>query len=294
MYNQDATIYDSHHSKTTKYYGLLFLLIFAIPIGILLFLMLEGPLFFTVIMFSTLLGVYLVMAYFTFASSSLKYELSAKELRIRFGLINKKIAYSQISRVEKVQLSLSLRLFGASLPGFHWGFYRTSIGNAHVYGTRISGDYIVITLQNGEKIAISPQEPDRFLNAINEPRNDFGKIDLNLIKREEQTAKKYLYTQILSVALVYAVFLGYFFWVYASLPQIVPVHFGFDGIADRWAEKSELLWLAGIACVFPIINAVLSVKFGKHERGLLFLLGTIFVVSVALFFYAMSTIVASA
>jgi hypothetical protein len=284
------TIYDSHHSKATKYYGLFFLLIFAIPISILLYLMIDGPLFFTVIMFSILLGVYLVMAYFTFASGSLKYELSAKELRIRFGLINKKIAYSQIISVEKVYLSLSLRLFGASLPGFHWGLYRTNIGNAHVYGTKISGDYIVLTLNNGQKIAISPQEPDQFLNALNLTKNEFGKIDLNLMKREEQFMKKYLYIQILSVALVYAVFLGYFFWIYVSLPQIVPVHFGFDGVANRWADKSELLWLAGIACAFPIINGVLSIKFGKYERGLLFLLSIIFVVSAVLFFYALNTI----
>lgn len=294
MLNPDATTYDSHHSKTTRYYRLIFLLIFAIPIGILLFLMLEGPLFFTVIMFSSLLGVYLVMAYFTLASGSLKYELSSKELRIRFGLINKRVTYTRIDNAEKVQLSLNIRLFGASLPGFHWGLYRTNIGSAHVYGTKISGEYVVITLQNGEKIVLSPEDPDRFLSAVNERKNDFGKIKSNQIIHEEQSLKKYLYVQILSVALVYAVFIGYFFWVYASLPQIVPVHFGFDGVANRWADKSELLWLAGIACAFPVINTILSVKFGKHERGLLFLLGAIFIVSIALFFYALNTIVAAA
>jgi hypothetical protein len=290
MFDQNDTIFESHNSKTTRYYGLVFLLIFAVPIGILLFLMLEAPLSFTVVMFSMLLGLYLVLAYLTLASGSLKYELSAKELRIRFGLVTKRVTYTRINSAERLQLSLSIRLFGASLPGFHWGLYRTSIGNAHVYGTRISGEYIVITLQNGEKIAISPKEPNRFLNAINERKNDFGKIKPNQLTREEQSAKKYLYAQILSVTLPYVVFIGYFFWVYTSLPQIVPVHFGFDGVANRWADKSELLWLAGIACAFPAINAVLSIKFGKHERGFLLLLGGIFVLSVALFFYALNTI----
>lgn len=290
MLNQDDSIYDSHHSKTTRYYGLIFLLIFAIPIGILLFLMLEGPFFFTVIMFSSLLGVYLAMAYLTLASGSLKYELSSKELRVRFGLFSKRVTYTRIDNAEKVQLALNIRLFGASPPGFHWGFYRTNIGNAHVYGTRISGDYVVITLQNGEKFALSPEEPDRFLNALNERKNDFGKIKPDQIKHEEQSLKKYLYAQILAVAVVYAVFMGYFFLIYASLPQIVPVHFGFDGVANRWADKSELFWLAGVALAFPIINAVLSIKFGKHERGLLLLLGIIFVMAVALFSYALNTI----
>jgi hypothetical protein len=77
--------------------------------------------------------------------------------------------------------------------------------------------------------------------------------------------------------------LGYFFWVYVSLPQVVPVHFGFDGVANRWADKSELLWLTGVAAIFPIINAVLSLKYGKYERGMLLLLGVIFTVILAVF-----------
>jgi hypothetical protein len=230
------------------------------------------------------------MAYFTLAGGSLKYELTAEDFRIRFGLFNKKIAYSRISSVENVSLSLNLRLFGASLPGFHWGLYRTNIGNAHVYGTRISGEYIVLTLQNGQRIAISPEETDRLLEALCDRTRGYEKSSSSVIKHEERSARKYLYAQIISVSLVYAVFIGYFFWVYASLPQVVPVHFGFDGVANRWADKSELLWLVGIACALPIVNAVLSVKFGRYERGLLILLGAIFAVSAALFFYALNTI----
>jgi len=83
--------------------------------------------------------------------------------------------------------------------------------------------------------------------------------------------------------------LGYFFGVYFSLPQIVPVHFGFDGVADLFADKSELLWLAGSAAVFPAINAVLTLKFGKYERGMVVLLGVIFVAVIAVFVYSINT-----
>jgi len=88
--------------------------------------------------------------------------------------------------------------------------------------------------------------------------------------------------------------LGYFFWVYFSLPQIVPVHFGFNGVANRFADKSELLWLAGTAVVFPAINAVLTLKFGKYARGMLVLLGAIFVAVITVFVYSLNTIVALA
>jgi hypothetical protein len=70
--------------------------------------------------------------------------------------------------------------------------------------------------------------------------------------------------------------------VYTSLPEIAPVHFGSDGVANRWADKSELLILAGVVAIFPIINAVLALTIGKYEKGMLLVLGTIFIVVICL------------
>ena len=74
----------------------------------------------------------------------------------------------------------------------------------------------------------------------------------------------------------------------------MPLHFGFNGVANRFGDKSELLWLAGISAILPIINAILTLKFGKYERGLVILLGTIFIISVAIFVYVINTIALSA
>ena len=82
-------------------------------------------------------------------------------------------------------------------------------------------------------------------------------------------------------------------WVYASLPEIVPVHFGFDGVANRWTHKSEVLWLLGTATLFPAINAALSLKFGKYERGIVLLLGAVFIAVIALFIFVFNTIAVS-
>ena len=166
MTREDTQIYKSHHGDKTKWCGLILIIILAIPIGAILFLTLEGPQFFSAFMFTLLLSMLLLLAYFTFSSGNLKYEVTSKESQVSFGLLKKRISYSRIVNLEKVNLSLSLRLFGASLPGFHWGLFRTSIGNAHVYATKISGEFAVITLDNGEKIALSPEEPDRFLEAL--------------------------------------------------------------------------------------------------------------------------------
>jgi len=62
-------------------------------------------------------------------------------------------------------------------------------------------------------------------------------------------------------------------------------------VANRFGDKSELLWLAGIGAVLPIINAILTVKFEKYERGLVLLLKTIFIKSATVFVYAAHIIV---
>ena len=166
----NAEIFKAHHSEKTKYYGLIFILIIAIPISIVLFLTLQGPIIFSALMFTVLIGVLFLLAYFSLSTGNARYELSNKKLSVIFGLVKKRMYYTRIVKVEMVNLKLVLRLFGASLPGFHWGFYKTSIGNAHVYATRIEGKFIMITLDDGEKIAISPEEPERFLEAIEEKK----------------------------------------------------------------------------------------------------------------------------
>ena len=78
-------------------------------------------------------------------------------------------------------------------------------------------------------------------------------------------------------------FLAYFLSVYPSLPEIVPVHFNFNWTPDRWAHKSELLIMAGLAAVFPTLNGVLALKLGKYEKTILIFLGIVFVLVEALF-----------
>jgi len=161
-------IFKAHHSGKNKYYNLIFILIIAIPISIILYLTLEGPIVFSALMSTILLGVLFLLAYFAVSTGSSKYELSTTSLSVNFGLLKKRFDYDRIIKVEIVNLRLLLRLFGASLPGLHWGLYKTSIGNAHVYATKIEGSFILLTIDDGERIVLSPEEPERFLETIKE------------------------------------------------------------------------------------------------------------------------------
>jgi hypothetical protein len=64
---------------------------------------------------------------------------------------------------------------------------------------------------------------------------------------------------------------------------MVTMQFDFNGAISRWGAKTELLWLAGIPAILPIINAVFVLKFGKYTRHLLLVLGITFIAIITMF-----------
>ena len=166
----NTQIYDAYHSATTKYYNALLILLITAPLVVICFISLNGPLIFTVTMFLSCIPIVAIVVYLAIIGSKLKYELSPNEFKVTFGIFNKKIPYTQITNIEKTQLALGMKIFGAGMPGLYWGLFTTSTtGNVQAYCTKLTGDdYIALTLSNGPKIVISPKNPDQFLNALNQ------------------------------------------------------------------------------------------------------------------------------
>jgi hypothetical protein len=67
------------------------------------------------------------------------------------------------------------------------------------------------------------------------------------------------------------------------LPDVIPVHFGLNGVPNRWGSKNELILLAGIATIFPVMNAVFNFKFGKYNKELTTFLSFVFLLAIGLF-----------
>jgi len=201
---------------------------------------------------------------------------------IKFGFSKRKIPYATIKDVKVCETSLLLRLFGASWPGLHWGLYSAKdLGKVWVYSTKISGDFVLIELIDGTKIVVSPENSQQLSDELNKKRLHFGTAE-NV--KSLDSSKKLVYLQVASVAGTFFVFLGYLLWIYPTLPETIPVHFDLNMIPNRWGHKSELLIIAGIAAIFPVLNSVLVLKFGKYARTMTIFLGIIFVLVIALFF----------
>lgn len=200
---------------------------------------------------------------------------------INFGFSKRKIPYSEIRDVKVTQTTLLLRLFGASWPGLHWGLYSAKeLGKVWVYSTKISGDFVLLELVDGSKIVISPEDSQELSNELNAKRKQFGTATHI---QTLDSSKRFVYLQVLAVFGAFFVFLGYLLWIYPNLPEIIPVHFDLNMVPNRWGNKSELFLIAGIAAIFPILNSVLVLKFGKYSKTTTVFLGIIFIILMFLF-----------
>jgi hypothetical protein len=218
--------------------------------------------------------------------------LSDDGLRINFPLSPLRINYSKIKGAGKMETSLGFRLFGGSLPGSHWGRFTTSnLGSAQVYATKYKGEFVLLELTDGEKILLSPLEPDSFLEALR-GRTAVGAPIVTKVE-ESRLDRRLAAVQIMVLIVAWLAFALYVASVYPSLPEVIPVHFGLDGVPNRFGSKVEMLWLVGLSALFPTLNAVFVLKYGKYNRRMTVFLGVVFLLAIGLFAFVFNQILSA-
>ena len=260
------------------------MLLAIIDLPLILFLVfgIQAPPFFLAILISVIVLIDILLVFFGLLGRRMSYRLKETALIVNFGFSKRKIPYSTIQKVQIAKTELLLRLFGGSWPGIHWGYFKAKeMGNIWVYSTKIKGEFALIELVDGKKIVLSPEKPEEFLYELNVRKKLFPTLKPDQIK---PVSNRLVYLQVLCVTLAYLVFFSYLLWIYPSLPETIPMHFDFNMNPTRWGHKSELFIIAGIAAIFPILNGILALKFGKYEKGLTIFLGIVFIATIALFF----------
>jgi hypothetical protein len=271
-------------SRNTLVWGLVLVAIIDTPILLFLWFGSQGPTVFLIILGILFLLIDGLILSLTFLGKKMSFKVGENDVTVHFGFSKRIIPYASISAVQISDTTLLLRLFGASWPGLHWGLYKAKdVGNVWVYSTKRKGDFALITLVDGKQIALSPENPQMFFEAINARNSTFGTASRSEVEQFD-TSRKVVYAQVLAVVAAFGGFLTYVLWIYQSLPEIIPVHFDINWNPNRWGHKSELFIIAGIAAVFPIINTVLALKFGRYGKEFLLFLGVVFIFIIVLFF----------
>ncbi|MFH0897576.1 MAG: PH domain-containing protein [Candidatus Bathyarchaeota archaeon] len=223
-----------------------------------------------------------LIVYSSYAARRMEYVLENDALRVSFPLSPLRISYTKIRCAGKVETSLRFRLFGGRLPGVHWGAFTTSsLGNAQVYATRYKGEFVILELSDGEKILISPREPNAFLEALRGKSAFATPTPTEVV--EPRIDQRLAYAQVAVVTIAWLALVYYVASIYSGLPEIIPVHFGLNGVPNRYGNKVELIILVVISALFPMLNTTFAVKFGKCNKGLTLFLSVVFLLAVGLF-----------
>ncbi|WGM90106.1 MAG: DUF1648 domain-containing protein [Candidatus Bathyarchaeota archaeon] len=275
-------VFRPSQTKSSFVWVIILLLIIDVPILALLFFSFQEISVLFIALISILLIIDGVLLSFAFFAKRMEFTVQQNIFSVSFGFSKRKIPYSAIKDVKVSQTALLFRLFGASWPGMHWGLYTAKdLGKVWVYSTKVSGDFVLLELTDGNKIVVSPEDPQELCNELNTKRSQFGTAtDVQAVS----SSKRFVYLQVATVAGAFFVFLGYLLWIYPTLPETIPVHFDLNMVPNRWGHKSELFIIAGIAAIFPILNSVLVLKFGKYAKTMTVFLGIVFVLLMALFF----------
>ena len=134
-------------------------------------------------------------------------------------------------------------------------------------------------------------EPDAFLEAIRRRTN--AGVPAVTKAEESRFDRRLAAAQITILTVAWLAFVIYVVSIYPSLPEIIPVHFGLDGVPNRFGSKVEMLWLVGLSALFPMLNAVFALRFGKYNRGMTVFLSVVFLFAVGLFALVFNQIISA-
>ena len=263
-------------------------------IGVGLAVLLDAPFFavfllsvpgsdlLTLLVLATPLTITALLVWVSYLARGMKYVLDEEDLRVVFPASPLRVPYTAIRSAEKVETSLVLRLFGGSWPGIHWGIFTTKgYGRVRSYSTRYKGVFLLIGLADGSKILLSPEEPEEMLSELRK------RVDFSLTVKVEPevvgASRRFVLGQVAVVTSAWILLLLYVAMIYPSLPPVIPVHWGLNGMPDRYGGKVEVLWLLGVSALFPVLNDILCIKFGKYNKGLMIILGAAFLFAIGIF-----------
>lgn len=241
----------------------------------------------------------LFLAYQTVSCLTLRYHLDRNGIVIRWAGTERIIPIRNIQRIVPGHQLMEpiVRRRGPRWPGHERGIGSIpGIGRTCFLATRpLSQQLLLVT--PGICFAISPQDPERFLQAF-EARRELGP---NRLLEQEMRPASWLTWPfwrdrtawiLLGAALI--INLGLFGYLSARFPRLdiqLPLHFNRWGQVDRIGTKMELFALPIIGLIILGTNTALGLALYKRERAGSYLLWGAAAATQALFWLATFSVV---
>lgn|GEM_PF-7109884 len=224
------------------------------------------------------LMVFGLIGYFVWAAGSLEYRLGKDGLVIRWACNRKVIPLESIKGVRRSVGTSSMKVVGASWPGFHLGSFTdpTGKGTVNMYGSRLWGDILLLRTK-WEIIGITPEHPDKFLDELNQlipgiEADGFGDSCGELQSFSPWKEKGFIALITASVLILAGtgVFLAK---TVPGLPPEIPMHFNLAGEVDRYGHPSEIYTPFGIGVLTVVLMAAIAGVVARNNKTSVYLMG---------------------
>jgi len=221
------------------------------------------------------LAVASVVIYFTWAAANLQYELADDELVIKWAFNKKRIPLSAIKGIGRTVGTSSMKVMGASWPGFHIGSFTSPTGHGMVnmYGTRLWGDIVLIRTK-WEIIGITPVNPEELTDRLHElvpglePDSITGGEPLEPFSPWRD--KKFL-AALAATAIILVGTAVYLLYMMPSLPSRVPLHYDLSGQVNRYGSPRELFIPFGIGAAITALMIGLTTTLARNNRASIYM-----------------------
>jgi Bacterial PH domain len=219
-----------------------------------------------------LLGIALLLAYWTYACASLRYEVDQNGLTIHWGFVRQVVPIDSVKRLARGELIPMSKITGVGWPGYHVGRAEIrEVGETLFYSTHRRPADLVYVVTPSLTYAVSPLNAQQFIEEVERAQKQKPAIPLRQAPRRvsllDQPFWLDRYAQGLAViaVLLCAATFGVIFRNYAGLPQNMALSFPPLDV-ERIASKHDLLSLPEAAFAVLVVSLVVGFAARAWER----------------------------
>jgi hypothetical protein len=237
--------------------------------------------------------------FWAYACYSLHYMLDNRGLTIVWGTLRHFIPMERIEELSAGRGEDQPRLRGLSWPGLHVGRGQLDDQEALFYSTHRSPEEIVYVRTPAVTYAVSPQDPPRFIDAV-ERFKQAGRtggtesVQRDVIGGHPIWADRVAQWLALAAVLINLALWGYIFAIYPDLNETITIEFPPLGEITDVHSRNDILWIPAAALAVLAVNLIAGLGFQWRERAATYLLLTGSVFLQLLFWVSAGIAVANA
>lgn len=98
-------------------------------------------------------------------------ELTRDAFQVNVVTGTRRIGLDEVTGVGVAEGRLTVHWLGVSASGYHAGNFRlTGVGDVKAYASRVAGTFVVLERDRGRPVALTPADPDAFVDAVADRR----------------------------------------------------------------------------------------------------------------------------